>query len=165
LHIILGALAALLVLGIHGQSIAQSSLTIGGNAANFGKHSLRSGFTPDPKPYANIVSGGTLNVGSMNLGSGCTGYATARPDVIINWTGSGFLRFYFQGSGDTALVINGADGRWHCNDDTAGTNPQVDFADAGNGQYDIWIASYESGQNIRGRLFATELRSNSVSAR
>lgn len=165
IQIALGIAAAMLVLGLHGQSVAQSSLQIGGSSANFGSHTLNGGFVPDPKLYPNIVSGGSLSVSGMGLAAGCTGYATAQPDVIINYTNAqSFLRFYFQGSGDTALVINDANGRWHCNDDTAGRNPQVDINNPPSGQYDIWVSSYQSGQNINGTLHVTELRSNSVRA-
>jgi len=163
LHIVLGIAAAVAVLGFHGESIAQGSLSIGGSSANFGVHSLRGGFVPDPKQYTGIVSGGSLDVSRMGHGAGCTGFATRQPDVIVNYSNSAsFLRFYFQGSGDTALVINDAGGNWHCNDDTAGLNPQVDIPSPPNGQYDIWVASYRAGENIRGTLYATELRSNSV---
>ncbi len=163
MHIALGVLGAALVLGTHGHSVAQGSLSIGGSRANFGTHRLAAGFTPDPKVIGNIVSGGSLNVATMGLGSGCTGFATAQPDVILNWTGSGsFLRVYFQGSGDTALAINDAGGTWHCNDDTAGLNPQVDIRNPRAGQYDIWVTSYRAGENIRGQLKITELQSNAV---
>ncbi|HJK90907.1 MAG TPA: hypothetical protein RMH85_00590 [Polyangiaceae bacterium LLY-WYZ-15_(1-7)] len=164
LHLALGLMGAALVLGTHGESVAQGSLRIGGSSANFGTHALRGGFVPDPKQVGGIVSGGSLNVAGMGLGAGCTGYATAQPDVIVNYSNhASFLRFYFQGSGDTALVINDARGRWHCNDDTAGLNPQVSISNPPDGQYDIWVSSYRAGENIRGTLYMTELRSNSVS--
>ncbi len=165
MHLALGILGAALVLGTHGTSVAQGSLQIGGSSANFGRHTIAAGFVPDPKVIGGIVSGGSLNVSGMSLANGCTGYATAQPDVIVNYTGSAasFLRFYFQGSGDTALVINDAAGRWHCNDDTAGTNPQVSISSPRTGQYDVWVSSYRAGQNINGSLYITELSSNSVS--
>lgn len=160
-HIALGVLGAALVLGTHGESVAQGSLAIGGSSSNFGTHAVRGGFVPDPKQIGGIVSGGSINVSSLNLASGCTGFVTRQPDVIVNYSNSAsFLRFYFQGSGDTALVINDASGRWRCNDDTGGLNPQVDIRNPPNGQYDLWIASYEAGQNIRGTLYITELTSN-----
>lgn len=159
----MGVMGALLVLGMHGQSIAQGTLTIGGSRAHFGTHAVNQGFMPDPKSVS-VTSGGNLNVSSMGYGPGCRGYATATPDVIVNWTGGGFLRFYVQAAGDTTLIINDANGRWHCNDDTAGTNPQVDLQNAPSGQYDIWIGSYQSGQQLRGNLYITELSSNGARA-
>ena len=152
-----GAVGAAAIVGFAATTIAQQSLTIGGNRANFGKHSLAAGFTPDPK-RVNIVSGGNLNTSSMGLGSGCTGYATARPDAIVNWTGGGnLLRFFVRSSGDTTLLINDANGNWHCNDDTDGTNPMVSISNPPNGQYDVWVGSYEAGANLQSRLFITEM--------
>jgi len=138
-----------------------SQLATGGSSSNFGRRSLRAGFTPDPATLA-VTSGGSLDVSRMGLGSGCVGFATAQPDVILNWSGGGsLLRLYFAGSGDTALVINDARGRWYCNDDSnGGTNPMVDIPNPGAGQYDIWVTSYRAGESIRGTLHATELRGN-----
>ena len=159
MHFVLGALGALLVLASHGQTTAQSALSIGGSSANFGTHSLRAGFMPDPK-VIRVTSGGNLNVSTMGYGAGCRGFATSTPDAIVNYNGAGFLRFFVRASGDTTLVINAADGSWHCNDDShGGLNPTVDFSNAPSGQYDVWIGSYEAGTNVRGTLNITELRS------
>ncbi len=158
------AVACLAVVGTHAQSTAQGSLTIGGSRANFGSHRLSGGFVPDPHVIQRIVSGGSHDVSRMGLGAGCTGFATRQPDIILHYSdAASFLRLYFEGAGDTALVINDGAGNWHCNDDTAGLNPQVDIRNPPSGQYDIWVASYEAGRNIRGALKITELTSNRVS--
>lgn len=158
LHMVLGLAAGLLVVGSHAQTIAQGSLNIGGSTANFGVHRLNGGFMPDPMTV-NVVSGGSLSVRNMNLGAGCTGFATANPDVIVQYSNAAsFLRFFVRASGDTALVVNDASGRWHCNDDAVGTNPMVSIENPPSGQYDVWISSYTAGQNLRGTLSVTELR-------
>ncbi len=158
---IVGLVGALAVSGYGSQVTAQGSLTIGGPRANFGKRNVRTGFVPDPI-NVNVVSGGTIDASGLNLGAGCRGFVTQRPDYIVRFTGpSSMLRFYVTAPGDTTLVINGADGQWHCNDDSnGGTNPMVDIANAGTGQYDVWVGSYQSGQQIRGQLHITELSSN-----
>ena len=158
MHIVLGALGAILVLASHGESVAQGTLSIGGNSAHFGVHQVNAGFVPDPK-VINITSGGNLNVSTMGYGAQCRGFATSRPDAIVNYTGGGFLRFFVQAGGDTTLVVNDASGRWHCNDDAVGTNPMVSISNAPSGQYDVWVGSYRSGEQIRGTLNITELRS------
>ena len=152
--------ALTLTLGAWGGTvIAQSGLQIGGSASNFGRGALRGGFMPDPFT-ANITSGGSLDAGTMGLGSGCRGFVTRQPDYILDYSApASFLRLYFTGAGDTTLVINDAQGRWHCNDDSfGGTNPTVDINRPGAGQYDIWVGSYQAGQNVRGTLHITELR-------
>lgn len=136
------------------------SLSIGGSSSNFGRTSLSPGFTPDPFRVS-VVSGGGIHVPSLNLPSGCVGYATSNPDYILNLTsGSSFLAIYNEGQGDTGLVVNAPDGRWYCDDDShTGVNPLVSFSTAPSGQYDIWVTSYSSGDNISGTLHVTELRS------
>ena len=159
---VLGLLGALAVSGYASTVVAQGQLTIGGNQANFGRRALRRGFVPDPT-NVNVTSGGSLGVAGMNLGPGCAGFVTQRPDFILNYTAAapGFLRFYVTAGGDTTLVINGADGQWHCNDDSnGGTNPTVDIAAARTGQYDVWVGSYQAGANVAGVLHITELSSN-----
>ncbi|MBC7171223.1 MAG: peptidase S1 [Polyangiaceae bacterium] len=143
---------------------AQAALSIGGNQAHFGVHRLAPGFTPDPR-VINVVSGGNIDVSTLNLGAGCTGWVTRQPDAIVhvqNGT-SQLLRFFVRanGNGDTTLVINDARGNWHCNDDVSGNNlnPLVDIANAGPGQYDVWIGSYRNGEQLGGSLNITELQS------
>lgn len=139
--------------------IAAQSLSIGGSSSNFGRTSLAPGFTPDPFQVS-VVSGGALHVPSLNLANGCVGYATSDPDYIIDISGAmSYLSIYVEGSGDTGLVINDANGGWHCDDDShSGTNPRVTLYNASAGQYDIWISSYSSGESISGTLNLTEIR-------
>lgn len=164
----MGLATALAVSGFGHEVVAQSGLQIGGRRANFGTVSLRPGFVPDPRSVS-IVSGGNIDVRSLNLGAGCVGFVTRQPDYILRLQGtSSSLRIYAQvpgatsaGNTDTTLVINTASGGWRCNDDSyGGANPSVDLPNAGPGQYDIWVGSYVRGANVRGRLFITELPNN-----
>ena len=138
------------------------ALVIGGDAANFGRHTLTTGFVPDPATY-DVLSGGGLDAADGGTDGGCSGWVTAVPDVIIDFTEmSGFLRFAFRAANDgedATLVINDGNGNWHCNDDGVGLNPVVDLADAPPGQYDIWVGSYQAGANIQGQLMVTEIDS------
>ncbi|MDP3277894.1 MAG: peptidase S1 [Deltaproteobacteria bacterium] len=163
-----GLVSALVVSGFGSQVVAQSSLSIGQNRANYGSTSLRPGFMPDPRSVR-IVSGGNIDARTLNLGSGCVGFVTQRPDYIVRLTGrSANLRIYVSIPGaaassrtDTTLLVNTAGGQWRCNDDSyGGANPTVDVPNAGPGQYDIWVGSYVSGANARGQLMITELSSN-----
>jgi hypothetical protein len=156
-----GLCGALSVAGFGGDVTAQGTLTLGGRRSNFGKKNLRPGFTPDPA-RVNVTSGGSIDAHGLNLGANCVGFVTQTPDYIVNLRGtSSNLRFYVTASGDTTLLINGADSAWHCNDDWNGqTNPLVDIPNAGAGQYDIWVGSYQANANIRAQLFITELSSN-----
>lgn len=151
-----------LALGVFGNDVvAQARLQIGGNASNFGRGALRGGFLPDPWT-TNITSGGNIDVSRLSLSPGCRGFATGRPDYILDYSNpASFLRFYFTAGGDTTLVINDGRGNWHCNDDShGGLNPTVDIDNPPGGQYDIWVGSYRANENIRGTLHVTEMRSN-----
>jgi hypothetical protein len=67
---------------------------------------------------------------------------------------------FVNAGGDTGLVVNDPSGTWRCNDDShGGVNPTVDVTNARSGQYDVWITSYSSGDNITGTLNVTELAS------
>jgi hypothetical protein len=140
---------------------AQGPLAIGGNVSNFGQRSVTPGFVPDPIDIP-VVAGGNIEARALNLGDGCVGYVTRQPDFIVRLTGnSPSLRMYVTSDGDTTLLVNAANGSWHCNDDSyTGTNPTVDLPGATPGQYDVWIGSYQAGQTARGILHITELASN-----
>jgi hypothetical protein len=145
-------------LGVVGSADAQRLDQSG--TPNYGTRSASPGFTPDPMTIT-VTSGGNLQVSSMGLGAGCTGYATEAPDFRFNLQGgsSSFLRFFVESAVDTTLVINGPNGQWHCNDDISSSNrnPMVDFTNAPPGQYDVWIGSYQANDRARGTLNITEL--------
>ncbi len=160
------ALAALLAgamlwVAPSGQTQAQGGLRIGGASANFGVFNLLGGFLPDPATY-NIVSGGTLDASRLGLAPNCRGYVTAQPDVIVRYSNPrSWVRFFVRAPGDTTLVVNDASGRWWCSDDEGGNlNPMIDIQGPSGGQYDVWIGSYRSGEQVRGSLFVTELSGN-----
>ncbi len=147
-------------LGYQPGASSSGSLAVGGSSSNFGRTSLNAGFTPDPFDVR-VTSGGALRVSGLELGAGCVGYATRTPDYILDYSaGSSMLRFFVEGEGDTALIINAPDGSWHCDDDSFGTfDPTVSFDAPRSGQYDVWVASYADGTNVSGRLKITELSS------
>ncbi|NDJ53546.1 MAG: hypothetical protein GYB68_10740, partial [Chloroflexi bacterium] len=122
---------------------------------NFGSFPFPNDSGRDPFALA-IVSGGRVNVGA--LGAGCIGFASIAPDVVMSWSGDGFLRFFVvpQGLGDTALVIQEPGGTLACNDDSFDTlNPTLSYDPAPPGLYRVWVASLNEGTSIDGTLFVT----------
>jgi hypothetical protein len=83
---------------------------------------LAPGFTPDPMNMT-ITSGGTTAASTWQ--SNCAGWVADRqsPDIKLTWTGAGTLHISATSSADVTLVVNDANGNWHCNDDQSGTNP------------------------------------------
>jgi hypothetical protein len=133
---------------------AQESLAIGTGTANFGVRELRA-----PRPNAgafevSVRTGGTLNVRPLLNNPRCLGWVTREPDLILRvMTPVPALRIWVESARDTTLVVNTHDGRWRCDDDSAGRmNPQVLIDEAGVGQYDIWVGSYARGVAVQGVL-------------
>jgi hypothetical protein len=154
------AFALVLSLGVLGEQVAaQARLLTGGSASNFGRAQLRGGFMPDPFTVS-ITSGGNLDATSLGLPAECRGFVTRQPDFILDYEGRrSFLRIYFLSQGDTTLIVNDGAGNWRCGDDSFGTlNPSVDLSRPPSGQYDIWVGSFRAGENVRGTLHVTELR-------
>jgi S1-C subfamily serine protease len=125
--------------------------------AFYGDLDLRAGFTPDPST-SDVFAGGAVDV--SYLGNDCLGYAAEAPDLRLNWSGrSDQLRVFFTAlrDGDASLIVNLPDGSWVCNDDAGSLDPLIVLDDPPEGQYDIWVGSYERGQFISGTLSITEL--------
>jgi hypothetical protein len=124
---------------------------------NYGSVTLATGFNPDPHTI-NVVAGG--NIQASTLGGSCTGTISSSPDYRVTYTaGTTFPLIIRTSSGsDTTLVVNGADGSWYCDDDSAGSsNAQVRFNSPRSGVYDIWVGSYSSGTTPTATLMITEL--------
>jgi hypothetical protein len=134
---------------------------------NYGEVSLASGFSPDPFTI-HMTSGGSINVLEQGLPAECRGNVTAAPDFRLNLTSSSpRIRIYFvadTSGSDTTLIVNSPSATWHCNDDypNANLNPMVEITDADDGQYDIWVGSFTTGEFISGTLYITELDTTPV---
>lgn len=132
--------AALLVAAAPTVSLAQdASLT-----ANFGEISLSSGFTPDPYRVS-VQAGGSVD--GARLPGACTGMISQAPDFELTYqAGSLPLVFRTVSSEDTTLIINGPDGRWHCDDDSYGDgDAMVRFNRPQSGTYDVWVGTFGGG--------------------
>ena len=134
------------------------------NLPTYGSVELTAFFSPDPYTIE-VVSGGEVD--ASYLGGACVGHAAEAPEVRLSWSGaSAQLRIFFNAPGgeDSSLLVNLPDGSWLCNDDTDGLNPEVLLSDAPEGQYDIWVGSYERGEFISGTLSISEIATIDSSA-
>lgn len=127
----------------------------------YGTIELAEYFTPDPAEYLG-TSGGVVDVSDLNLGPGCTGYSSVDPDFRLNWSGSTqdlYISFISDDpEDDTTIIVNTSDGSWVCNDDATSEslNPGLSLKDFPEGQFDIWIGSYSSGDYVEGKLVITQ---------
>ncbi len=114
-----------------------------GLTATYGEVALHSGFTPDPRRIS-LRAGG--NIPAVNVGATCSGSIARAPDYQITYTaGRQPLIVRTESEIDTTLVINDPDGVWRCNDDTNGSNAEVNFDKPSPGIYDIWVGTFNGG--------------------
>lgn len=138
---------------------AQDVLSPNANPEHSGV-ALGLGFAPDPLPIAGILAGGSLDLGSLNMGADCRGYVTAQPDYRINITYPfKFLRLIFVADSllnDVAMIIRSPGGTYRCsNDSFAVTNPSLDYRDLELGEYNLWFASIAPNASPQGTLYVT----------
>ena len=145
--------AALIISTVIGGSAAHAQDF--GQPAAFGSAQLRTGFTPDPH-VVSLTAGGSIDASNVN--SACRGMIANAPDYKITYTaGSLPLAFRTRSSSDTTLVINGPDGRWYCDDDSAGDlDAQIVFNNPRSGTYDVWVGTFGSN-TARASLQITEV--------
>lgn len=123
----------------------------------FGTVNLQSGFTPDPRTVEVRAGGADRNSVS---GSGCAGFINnAQPDVDLNYqAGRSRLYLYVKSDTDTTLLVNDANGTWHCSDDFEGSNPAIVLNNPPSGNYNIWVGTYaQNSTGARAILYISEL--------
>ena len=123
----------------------------------YGTANLSAGFTPDP--HVVTVRAGGNNRNSIP-GSGCAGYINnAQPDMDLNYqAGRSRLYIYVKAGVDTTLLVNDANGNWHCSDDFEGSNPAIILNNPPSGNYNIWVGAYtQGGTGNQAQLHISEL--------
>jgi hypothetical protein len=148
----LAAIAAVAVMAIAPATVVAQNMNL---RATYGEIVLNSGFTPDPW-VVQVDAGGNLD--ASGIGNPCRGAIADAPDFQLTYNaGSLPLVFRTRSGVDTTLVVNGADGRWYCDDDSGGgLNAQVFFSRPQSGVYDIWVGTYGGGV-APAQLLITEL--------
>ncbi|WP_306015035.1 hypothetical protein [Oceanicaulis sp. MMSF_3324] len=138
-------------LGEHTRDGQSGGMNYGGGLdislpSRFADITLNGGFLPDPYQLR-LTAGGSVAVSdAVQYATGsCRGYVTREPSVELDYTGYGDLYIYTSGDADTTLVINGPDGQWYCSDDEIGTDAGLDFTNATQGVYDIYVGTYSRG--------------------
>ena len=129
--------------------------------ANYGTLLVQAGRRPEGHT-ATGIAGGPMDVAEVI--DGCRGWVSTTPDYRIRWSGSaeslGF-RFGATESGattdDTTLTVRTPDGRWLCDDDSAGDmDPMIIIDDPEPGDYTVWAGSYVRDAYIEGELLVLD---------
>lgn len=144
--------------------LAVLSLPVGAQSGQLdlegGPNYLSAMFPGYPDPLiVTLLSGGEVDAGSLNLGSGCRGNVFPSADVSVSLESrQTMLRVYFTAESigeDTTLLVRAPDGSFFCNDDFDGSNPMVEIANAAPGEYRVWVGTYGSMANHPGYLVVT----------
>ncbi len=124
--------------------------------ATYGEASLAPHF--QPSPFAVQFLGGGRSQASDFIADGtCHGFIAEAPDFsIILSEAFPKLTFAVHSPAKMTLIINGADGNWHCADNQSAKDPAVAFSYAAAGLYDIWVGSAEAGNYAASILYVTE---------
>ncbi|MFL1460945.1 hypothetical protein ACI6QG_01960 [Roseococcus sp. DSY-14] len=117
---------------------------------------LRAGFEPDPREVR-VEAGGDREATAIR--PECAGWIDfSRPDVDLNYESGQYpLVISAVSSVDTTIVVNDADGNWHCNDDWDGLNPGVVFRSPKSGNYNIWVGTFERGRPQQATVRVSEV--------
>ncbi len=122
----------------------------------YGEISLSRGF--QPSPYALQVLGGGRSDAAEHLADPvCRGYVSEAPDYSVYLSEDlADLRFAVHSPAAMTLLINGADGRWHCSAGDSRGDPAISFDYALSGLYDVWVGSQEQGNYAASIFYLTE---------
>lgn len=142
-----GAGLALLLAGAAG--VGSAGAQDASKSATYGAIRLSAGFTPDPY-RVQVTAGGDIDAyADTPLPAACVGRVANAPDFEVTYE-AGRLPLVFRTLSrvDTTLIINGPDGRWHCDDDSYSTgegDAEVRFDKPRSGVYDVWIGTFGDG--------------------
>lgn len=127
----------------------------------YGEITLSPGF--QPSSYAMQVLGGGRSDAAEHLADpACRGYVSEAPDYSVYLSEDlADLRFAVYSPAAMTLLINGADGRWHCSAGDSGGDPAVNFNYALSGLYDVWVGSLEQGNYAASIFYLTEYEHDS----
>ncbi len=127
-----------------------------GQAPTYGEVSLAPGFRPAPFS-TQLIGGGRNRAQDFIAGGRCHGYIAEAPDysILLDAEMSELWIAFFSPAAMT-LVVNAADGAWHCSDAHSKSYPSVAFRFAWAGLYDVWVGSAEAGNYAAGILTVSE---------
>ena len=94
-----------------------------------------------------VFAGGTADIALCSNLPG-RGFVTLPPDYTMAFSGNGLgraLEVRLQSDCDSVLLINDPAADWHFDDDSnGGMDARIRFEAADEGDYDIWVGSYEN---------------------
>ena len=128
--------------------------------ATYGEATLAPFFQPAPFT-AQFLGGGRNQVADFLDGPSCHGFVAEAPDFSVILS-EDFPELYFaaHSPADITLLINSADGSWHCAHSMPGGDPTIGFSHAAAGLYDVWVGSAEAGNYSASVFYVMESAPN-----
>ena len=122
-----------------------------------GQLTLSAGFSDDPRTV-DVMAGGEVDASTGN--GVCWGQINQAPDLWVTYGAGDAYDLYLsmESDVDTTLVVQGPDGAWHCDDDTAGNlNPGLRIADPVAGRYAVWAGRFSEAAEAPATIYVSEL--------
>ena len=123
----------------------------------YGETSLSAGFQSSPFTVQ-LVGGGRNQAADYIAESQCRGYVSEAPDFSV-FLNEGFNEIWFGVFSPAVmmLLVNAADGSWHCSDAAAiAANPGIGFSFPLAGLYDVWVGSADERNYAASIFYVTE---------
>ena len=90
----------------------------------------------------------------------CNGFIHESPDLVFDWKGdSEQLNIFFEGDGDSTLLVVTPDGRVLCNDDASedNINPLITITPPEKGRYAVFVGRVHEERVVKGKLTVTDV--------
>ena len=124
----------------------------------YGEISLARGFQPSPYTLQ-VLGGGRSDAAEHLADPACRGYVSEAPDYSVYLSEDlANLWFSLYSPAAMTLLINGADGRWHCSAGDSSGDHAISFGYALSGLYDVWVGSQDEGNYAASIFYLTEFQ-------
>ncbi len=127
-----------------------------GRDALYGEATLEPGFYPPPLALQ-IIGGGRNQAADYVPLSHCQGYVAEAPDFSI-MVSEELVDLWFSlfSPAEMLLLVNDANGNWHCSSRDKGRDPSIRIDYAWTGLYDIWVGSIVEDNYAASIFYVTE---------
>ena len=107
-----------------------------------------------------LVAQGDIAAFDVDLGDViCAGFVSETPSYVFAVSEStDMVRTYFEAQQDTTIIVETPDGEFICNDDADGNgnlNPLVDIAEPVEGEYRVYLGTFDPAFAVEGSLTVT----------
>ncbi len=114
---------------------------------------------PDKAITTRVTANGDIPAFEFDIeGQICNGFIKGTPDLAFDWKGDADqLNVFFEGDGDSTLLVVTPEGRVLCNDDASAENmnPLVTLDSPETGRYAVFVGRVSPEAPVKGKLTVT----------